>query len=73
MNKKIIFIIPVGLLFFIMLIYTSSGYDESLFLFVLRHVLIFALMGYLIVLGQIIIKNTRIILKNKNRKLRFCL
>jgi len=57
MNKKRFLLIPAGLLFFIMLIYTSSSYDSSRFLFVIRNVLISLFLGSLIVIAMIFIKD----------------
>jgi hypothetical protein len=50
-------LIPVGLLFFVLLIYTSSGYGYSKILFVTRHLAIYGIFVSLVVIGQIYIRD----------------
>lgn len=57
MNNKKLLLIPVGLLFFVLLIFTSSGYNDSKVLFVFRHTAIFLGFVFTVVIGQIYIKN----------------
>jgi len=57
MNIKRFLLIPAGLLFFIMLIYTSSGYDESRILFIIRNILIFLFLSSIIFGAMVSIKD----------------
>lgn len=66
MNKRKILLIPAGLLFFIILIFTFSDYETSKFLFVLRHLLVFLFIGYFVVYSQIEIR--KFLLKKYNNR-----
>lgn len=67
--KKEFFIIPVGLLFFVLLIYSNSSYSESVFLFYTRNILIFSFFGSLVVITQLYVKDIVVKKKSTNIKL----